>query len=91
MIHFLYGGDEYYRFCQGVLLGIGGVRMLRVLGYENIRIFHMNEGHSAFLTLELLDAAARKAGRESLTGRQCEINVSSPLTLPSPPGTISSL
>jgi starch phosphorylase len=50
---FLYGGDERYRLCQEVILGIGGVRMLRALGYTRIARFHMNEGHSALLALEL--------------------------------------
>jgi len=49
----LYGGDESYRIKQEVILGIGGVRMLRRLGFE-IKKYHMNEGHAAFLTLELL-------------------------------------
>jgi starch phosphorylase len=63
----LYGGDEHYRLSQEVLLGIGGVRMLRALGHDNIRSFHLNEGHAALLTLELLDEAAHRAGRQSLT------------------------
>ena len=50
----LYGGDERYRLCQEALLGIGGVRMLRALGHTEIGRFHMNEGHSALLTLELV-------------------------------------
>ena len=49
----LYGGDEAYRIKQEVVLGIGGVRMLRELGFQ-MKKYHMNEGHSAFLTLELL-------------------------------------
>jgi glycogen phosphorylase len=49
----LYGGDDRYRLCQEIILGIGGVRMLRALGYTNIRRFHMNEGHAALLVLEL--------------------------------------
>jgi len=49
----LYGGDNEYRIKQEVILGIGGVRMLRKLGF-NIKKYHMNEGHAAFLTLELL-------------------------------------
>lgn len=49
----LYGGDEAYRLKQEVILGIGGVRMLRKLGFR-IKKYHMNEGHAAFLTLELL-------------------------------------
>ncbi len=49
----LYGGDLNYRLKQEIVLGIGGVRMLNALGF-NIRHYHMNEGHSAFLGLELL-------------------------------------
>lgn len=55
----LYGGDSHYRLCQEVLLGMGGVRLLRALGYHEIRRFHMNEGHAALLGLELLDERAR--------------------------------
>jgi len=59
---FLYGGDEEYRLRQEALLGIGGVRLLRALGHHGIRRFHMNEGHSALLTLELLDEQIRGNG-----------------------------
>lgn len=68
----LYGGDSYYRLCQEVLLGIGGVRMLRAVGYEEIARYHMNEGHAALLTLELLGEEAEKAGRESVIGEDIE-------------------
>lgn len=51
--HFLYGGDERYRLMQEMVLGLGGVRLLRALGFE-ISAYHMNEGHSALLGLELL-------------------------------------
>jgi starch phosphorylase len=51
--HSLYGGDDAYRLQQEVVLGIGGIRMLQALGFE-IREYHMNEGHSALLALELL-------------------------------------
>ncbi|MBS3920261.1 MAG: alpha-glucan family phosphorylase [Deltaproteobacteria bacterium] len=67
LTHFLYGGDQYYRLCQEVILGIGGVRMLRALSYHNIERFHMNEGHASLLTLELLDEETKKAGRKSIT------------------------
>ncbi|MFA6523552.1 MAG: alpha-glucan family phosphorylase [Candidatus Peribacteraceae bacterium] len=50
----LYGGDLAQRIRQEIVLGIGGVRMLRALGYTEIANFHLNEGHCAFLTLELL-------------------------------------
>jgi glycogen phosphorylase len=62
----LYGGDQRYRLSQEVLLGIGGVRLLRALGFDQIRRFHMNEGHAALLTLELLDEQARGGARESI-------------------------
>lgn len=55
----LYGGDAHYRLCQEIILGIGGVRMLRALGFHDVRRFHMNEGHAALLGLELLDERAR--------------------------------
>jgi starch phosphorylase len=51
----LYGGDEHYRLCQEIVLGIGGVRMLRALGHTSLSTFHMNEGHSSFLALALLE------------------------------------
>ena len=54
LTHQLYGGDERYRLCQEVILGIGGRRMLRALGYSDILRYHMNEGHAALLSLELL-------------------------------------
>ena len=50
----LYGGDDRYRLKQEIVLGIGGVRMLDALGFE-IRKYHMNEGHSSLLALELLE------------------------------------
>jgi starch phosphorylase len=54
----LYGGDDRYRLAQEILLGIGGVRMLRKLGYSGIEKFHMNEGHASLLVLELLASTA---------------------------------
>ncbi|TCS72651.1 starch phosphorylase [Sulfuritortus calidifontis] len=51
--HYLYGGDEAYRIKQEMVLGVGGVAMLQALGFRVIG-YHMNEGHSAFLTLALL-------------------------------------
>jgi glycogen phosphorylase len=55
---FLFGGDDRYRLCQEAILGLGGVAMLRALGYADIRVFHMNEGHSALATLALLEEQA---------------------------------
>jgi starch phosphorylase len=49
----LYGGDNTYRIKQEAVLGMGGVRMLQALEFH-IKKYHMNEGHAAFLALELL-------------------------------------
>jgi len=62
LTHFLYGGDSRYRLCQEYVLGVGGVRMLRTLGYEQIDRFHMNEGHAAFLILQLFEEEIGKTG-----------------------------
>ena len=49
----LYGGDQEMRIKQEIVLGIGGVTLLKELGL-NPTIYHMNEGHSSFLVLELI-------------------------------------
>ncbi len=53
--YYLYGGDDRYRLAQEIVLGIGGVRMLRELGFKDIFRYHMNEGHASLLALELLN------------------------------------
>ena len=55
----LYGGDDHYRLCQEIVLGMGGVALLDRLGYTGISSYHMNEGHSALLTLALLHKQTR--------------------------------
>lgn len=50
----LYAPDRYTRFCQEVVLGVGGVRALQRLGYTNVDTYQLNEGHAALSTLELL-------------------------------------
>jgi len=55
----LYGGGQEYRLCQEIILGVGGFRMLQVLGYKNISKYHLNEGHASFLILELLSKTAQ--------------------------------
>ena len=49
----LYGGDQEMRISQEIVLGMGGVSVLRHLGLEP-KLYHMNEGHSSFLLLELM-------------------------------------
>lgn len=60
----LYGGDREHRIRQEVVLGVGGMRALRLLGIAPT-VFHMNEGHSAFLAVERLrELTATGAGVE---------------------------
>ena len=72
LTHYLYGGDSWYRLCQETVLGIGGVRMLRALGYNSLTRFHMNEGHASLLTVELLYERVRKASRKLIEAEDIE-------------------
>ena len=72
LTHFLYGGDATYRLAQEVVLGYGGVRMLRALGYEQIDRFHLNEGHSALVVMELLAERLRASGRSTVSTEDVE-------------------
>jgi starch phosphorylase len=65
LTHFLYAGDSCYRLRQEVVLGIGGLRMLRALGHNGIERYHMNEGHASLLTLELLNERLKEANVDS--------------------------
>ena len=67
LTHYLYGGDRHYRLCQEVVLGIGGIRMLRALGHNEVRHYHMNEGHASLLILELLMEHAKALGDTVIT------------------------
>lgn len=59
---FLYGGDDRNRLKQEALLGFGGVAMLKALGHERVALYHMNEGHSALLTIALLEKKTAERG-----------------------------
>jgi starch phosphorylase len=78
----VYGGDSTTRIMQEVLLGIGGVRLLRVLGAQP-SVFHMNEGHAAFLTLELvrekMDAGKTFDEALNLTREECLFTTHTPV------------
>ncbi|HVU08637.1 MAG TPA: alpha-glucan family phosphorylase [Verrucomicrobiae bacterium] len=69
----VYGGDSTTRIMQEILLGIGGMRLLRKLGVQP-SVFHMNEGHAAFLTLELIreKMAAGKNFADALAATKAE-------------------
>lgn len=68
----LYGGDARYRLSQEAVLGIGGIRMLRALGCQEIVRFHMNEGHSALLAIELLQDRVSREGISGATDEDLE-------------------
>ena len=65
----LYGGDKLMRLRQEMLLGIGGMRALKALGYE-VAVSHMNEGHAAFLGLERMSQIQRETGCSLETARE---------------------
>ncbi len=70
----LYQGDRKTRLQQEIILGIGGVRMLRALG-EHVEVYHMNEGHCALLTLELL----RECHSEEEVRERCVFTTHTPV------------
>ena len=72
----LYGGDDRYRLAQEVILGIGGLRMLRALGYGSLTRFHLNEGHAALLPLELM---REKGGDLAEVRRMCVFTTHTPV------------
>ena len=78
----VYGGDHTTRIMQEIVLGIGGVRLLRALGVRP-SVYHMNEGHAAFLTLELMreKMAAGRSLAEALTDvrTQCIFTTHTPV------------
>jgi starch phosphorylase len=80
----LYGGDQETRIVQELVLGIGGVRLLRALGLSP-KVFHLNEGHSAFLTLELTheylraDTQATFADAARYAHEQCVFTTHTPV------------
>jgi starch phosphorylase len=79
----LYGGNQDTRIVQELTLGVGGVRALRALGIRPA-VFHMNEGHSAFLTLELLrEELANGVPLDAAQARvreQCVFTTHTPIT-----------
>ncbi len=70
----LYFDDGLYRLRQEILLGIGGYRVLKALGYA-IHIYHMNESHSAFLVVELL----RELGSLEEVKKRCVFTTHTPV------------
>ena len=82
----LYGGDARYRLRQEAVLGLGGLAMLRALGYRHMDVYHLNEGHSALLALGLLQEWCCDRGlftfdREGIDAvrRQCAFTTHTPV------------
>ncbi|RMH56151.1 MAG: alpha-glucan family phosphorylase [Bacteroidetes bacterium] len=78
----LYQGGDYTRIQQEIVLGIGGVRLLRALSIET-DVYHMNEGHCAFLTFELMRermaAGASREEAEAWTRERCVFTTHTPV------------
>lgn len=68
----LYGGEERYRLAQEIILGMGGRRLLKNMGCQPA-IFHMNEGHSALLALDLLNELLTKSNKPSFEEAIAEV------------------
>jgi starch phosphorylase len=67
----LYGGDQRYRLAQEIILGFGGFRLLDKLYPGQIETYHMNEGHSALLSLGLLE----RRQDQSFAGRLKQLDI----------------
>ncbi|MFH1382399.1 MAG: alpha-glucan family phosphorylase [Chloroflexota bacterium] len=68
----LYGGDRHYRLAQEIVLGFGGVALLRSLGYTKVHAYHMNEGHSTLTVLALLEEQVWGRGLAAATSEDKE-------------------
>ena len=79
----LYGGDNQVRLRQEIILGIGGIRVLRALGYDPT-VIHLNEGHAAFAAVELIreylaDRIPSSGGAWRLLGRKLVFTTHTPV------------
>lgn len=78
----VYGGDSTTRIMQEIILGVGGVRLLRALNIAP-STFHMNEGHAAFLTVELIRekmaAGLEYAAALNASARECIFTTHTPV------------
>jgi len=72
----LYSGDKDHRILQEAILGFGGIKLLDILGYNNISTYHMNEGHCSFLTLALLE---KYSGDEEKVRSMCHFTTHTPV------------
>jgi starch phosphorylase len=77
----LYGGDIEERLRQEIILGRGGVKMLEALGFNNIKKYHLNEGHASFVGIELFSRARElnNADKIETVKRQCIFTTHTPI------------
>lgn len=77
----LYGGDVEFRLRQEIVLGRGGIKMLQLLGYNNIKKYHLNEGHAAFATIELFSQSRATSNAEKIieVKKQCVFTTHTPV------------
>ena len=71
----LYSGDKDHRILQEAILGLGGIRLLEALGITGVETYHMNEGHSSFVTLQLLQ---KFGGNRDEVRRRCTFTTHTP-------------
>jgi glycogen phosphorylase len=67
--------SKWHRVAQEMILGLGGVKLLKSLGYENLKTYHINEGHGSFATLELL----KEMGDEAKVKESCVFTTHTPV------------
>tara|TARA_B100000945_G_scaffold311671_1_gene305225 strand:- start:394 stop:2043 length:1650 start_codon:yes stop_codon:yes gene_type:complete len=72
----LYSGNKDHRILQEAILGFGGIKLLDILGYKNLKTYHMNEGHCSFLTLALLE---KFNGDEDKVRKLCHFTTHTPV------------
>lgn len=77
--HHLYGYDKNHRLRQEMVLGIGGVRILEAIGCTNIKKYHMNEGHSALLTLALCKTCMHEKDVIAAVRERCVFTTHTPV------------
>lgn len=77
----LYGGDLEFRLRQEIVLGMGGIKMLQALGYNNIKYYHINEGHGAFAGVELFLNTKEGSAEEKINvvKKQCVFTTHTPI------------
>lgn len=77
----LYGGDAELRLRQEIVLGRGGVKILKLLGYSSIKKYHLNEGHASLATIELFSQAKATTNAEKIAEvkKQCVFTTHTPI------------